>query len=437
MIKVTMFLMIVFINQVFAANYLDERYASARCQLDADLVKIVCDYRYSPALDVKDMRINISSQPVALDQKNIVNFSETQKKITVLLLLDISDPARSETVEKRYVDVINRILEKKTEYQEIGIATFDTELKFVASIGSSKDELKKSLSGIKASGMATEFYKNILASIDHLDKLPGERKSLIIFSDGKDEDKAYKREDVITAAAKAGVTFLGVGFHERESDLPYLQNIKWLTQRTFGSYFNNADLAKSTSFLNQPLGSFEKGGRITFPLPSKIYSRELVIELTTHDSQKVEIKSKISMPEDFGLFKKMTGFIVVYWVMSLIIILLLLLSIFATIKLIRKRKLNLIFGELEEFAGSQSKYVLKKGATRIGRGKDNDIVFSNDSISSNHAEIHRRREGGVFIVDLSSTNGVYVNDEKVSQFELSDGDLIEIGDVKLKFKVIL
>jgi len=91
---------------------------------------------------------------------------------------------------------------------------------------------------------------------------------------------------------------------------------------------------------------------------------------------------------------------------------------------------------LEEFAGSQSRHALKKVATRIGRGKDNDIVFLNDSISSNHAEIHRRREGGVFIVDLSSTNGVYVNDQKVSQFELSDGDLIEIGDVKLKFKAL-
>jgi hypothetical protein len=436
MIKVTMFLMIAFFNQVFAANLPDDRYASARCQLDADLTKIVCDYRYSPALDVKDMKINVSGQPVGLEQKNISNFSTTGAKLVTLILLDISDPARNETVDKKYKDIVNKILDKKTEYQEIGIATFDTEFRIVAPIGSSKEDLKKALAEVKASGMATEFYKNILASVELLKKTQGDRKGLVIFSDGKDEDKAYKREDVVSAAASSGITFLGVGFAERDADLPYLQNIEWLAHKTYGSYLNYVDISKNSNFLNHPLGGFEKGGRITFSPPSKIYSRELVIELTTNDSQKVDIKSKINMPSDEGFFKKLLGFLVVYWALISICVLVFIISLFAAIKLIRKKKFNSIFAELEEFAGSQSRHALKKVATRIGRGKDNDIVFLNDSISSNHAEIHRRREGGVFIVDLSSTNGVYVNDQKVSQFELSDGDLIEIGDVKLKFKAL-
>jgi DNA polymerase III gamma/tau subunit len=103
--------------------------------------------------------------------------------------LDISDPARNETVEKKYKDIVNKILDKKTEYQEIGIATFDTEFRIVAPIGSSKEDLKKGLAEVKASGMATEFYKNILASIELLKKTQGDRKGLVIFSDGKDEDK--------------------------------------------------------------------------------------------------------------------------------------------------------------------------------------------------------------------------------------------------------
>jgi hypothetical protein len=436
MIKVTIFLMIAFFNQAFATNLHDDRFASARCQLDADLTNIVCDYRYSPSLDVKDMKISVSGQPVVLEQKNISNFSTTGAKVTTLILLDISDPARNETVEKKYKDVVNKILDKKTEYQEIGIATFDTEFRIIAPIGSSKENLKKALAEVKASGMATEFYKNILASIELLKKSQGDRKGLVIFSDGKDEDKAYKREDVVSAAASSGITFLGVGFAERDTDLPYLQNIEWLTHKTYGSYLNYADISKNSNFLNYPLGGFEKGGRIIFSPPGKIYSRELVIELTTNDSQKVDIKSKINMPSDEGFLKKLLGFLVVYWALISICVLVFVIGLLAAIKLIRKKKSNSIFAELEEFAGNQSRHALKKVATRIGRGKDNDIVFLNDSISSNHAEIHRRREGGVFIVDLSSTNGVYVNDEKVSQFELSDGDLIEIGDVKLKFKAL-
>lgn len=57
----------------------------------------------------------------------------------------------------------------------------------------------------------------------------------------------------------------------------------------------------------------------------------------------------------------------------------------------------------------------------------------NDSISLHHAEIHRRREGDFFIVDLASTNGVFVNDEKVNQGELKSNDIIELGEVRLRF----
>ena len=61
------------------------------------------------------------------------------------------------------------------------------------------------------------------------------------------------------------------------------------------------------------------------------------------------------------------------------------------------------------------------------------MQLNNDSISSHHAEIHRRREGDFYIVDLASSNGVYVNGNKVNQLELHDGDLIELGEVRLHF----
>jgi pSer/pThr/pTyr-binding forkhead associated (FHA) protein len=70
---------------------------------------------------------------------------------------------------------------------------------------------------------------------------------------------------------------------------------------------------------------------------------------------------------------------------------------------------------------------------RIGRGKDNDIVLTNSSVSLNHAEIHRRREGGYYLVDLASTNGVFVNGEKAGNVTLKSGDVIELGEVSLQF----
>jgi hypothetical protein len=106
--------------------------------------------------------------------------------------------------------------------------------------------------------------------------------------------------------------------------------------------------------------------------------------------------------------------------------------------LTRRKKIeepSIEYAYLEEMSGAKTRHSLTKTAVRIGRSIDNDVHLPNDSISSHHAEIHRRREGGFYIVDLSSTNGVFVNEQEVTQTELNDGDLIELGEVRLHFYI--
>ncbi len=64
---------------------------------------------------------------------------------------------------------------------------------------------------------------------------------------------------------------------------------------------------------------------------------------------------------------------------------------------------------------------------RIGREPDNDIVVSDLSVSSRHAEL-RNVAGGYRIVDLGSTNGTFVNEQRVTAALLSDGDMVGLGD---------
>jgi hypothetical protein len=64
------------------------------------------------------------------------------------------------------------------------------------------------------------------------------------------------------------------------------------------------------------------------------------------------------------------------------------------------------------------------------------ISLKNETISSHHAEIQRRRTGDVFIVDLASANGVFVNENKITQMQLISGDVIELGEVRLRFESI-
>ena len=70
---------------------------------------------------------------------------------------------------------------------------------------------------------------------------------------------------------------------------------------------------------------------------------------------------------------------------------------------------------------------------RIGRSRDNELTLDDNSISRLHAEIHRYNNGNFFIMDMQSLNGIFINDEKVTNSKLHEGDIIEIGDIFLRF----
>ena len=71
--------------------------------------------------------------------------------------------------------------------------------------------------------------------------------------------------------------------------------------------------------------------------------------------------------------------------------------------------------------------------TVIGRAVENDIVITSKRVSREHTQI--RREGWrVFVEDMGSTNGTYLNNERISEpMQLQDGDQIQVGDVLFTF----
>jgi len=71
----------------------------------------------------------------------------------------------------------------------------------------------------------------------------------------------------------------------------------------------------------------------------------------------------------------------------------------------------------------------------IGRLEDNDIVIDGDSfISSHHARIEIRPEGA-WVVDLGSTNGCFVNGQRVAdERSVRKGDRIQVGSTVLEMR---
>lgn len=77
---------------------------------------------------------------------------------------------------------------------------------------------------------------------------------------------------------------------------------------------------------------------------------------------------------------------------------------------------------------------LDEEVTTIGAAPENTILLSEGGVSRKHAGI-RRLHGGYELADLGSTNGVYVNGEKVAKRMLVLGDVIRIGTTEIVFKV--
>ena len=77
---------------------------------------------------------------------------------------------------------------------------------------------------------------------------------------------------------------------------------------------------------------------------------------------------------------------------------------------------------------------LAKDRTTLGRRPYNDIVVDNLAISGEHAVLHMIG-GDVYLEDLNSTNGTYVNGQRVARCVLSEGDLVTLGHSDFRFIV--
>ncbi|QHE88622.1 FHA domain-containing protein [Hydrogenophaga sp. BPS33] len=75
---------------------------------------------------------------------------------------------------------------------------------------------------------------------------------------------------------------------------------------------------------------------------------------------------------------------------------------------------------------------LTKDRTTLGRRPYNDIVIDNLAVSGEHA-VMQMSGMDVFLEDLNSTNGTYVNGKAIKKQQLQNGDSVEIGKYKIKF----
>jgi pSer/pThr/pTyr-binding forkhead associated (FHA) protein len=73
---------------------------------------------------------------------------------------------------------------------------------------------------------------------------------------------------------------------------------------------------------------------------------------------------------------------------------------------------------------------LEKDVTTLGRSADCDIRIPVDSCSRKHCEF-RRQDDALVLKDLNSANGTYLNNERVTESQVSAGDQVTVGPVSM------
>ena len=449
-------------------------------------------YRLVPSVEVSSTEVAVGGKPV---ESRATPYADNPLNLSALMIL--VDNSTGSTAHPRNLTLeankqaISEILNRARPNMQIGLSTFANDLVPVAPIGAPFADIQKGLPQIKADGLGTRLYLRGMDAINQLAKVKGDRKALLIFSDGKDEDTGYTLENLIDAAKKSKIILLAVGCPERQQDIPALGNLQRAANETLGFYDQMQLVPNGQRVVpkNPPamadaiLRAFVGGGEVVASLKNVDAAAQVTVSLTTKEGQKLEqtlqrpinaatpspsptptptasaTPSSPPAPKPTPVPKEGLDFAIdwasrnMVWVVVCGIAILGIFSILLiAIRGGRKKKPSptpqipltggrqvpapapaLAYLVLQD--SESTRLSIKKTATRIGRRADNDIVFSNDSISGHHAELHMGRDGAFAITDLGSSNGIIVNGARVPQSPLKDGDIVEIGEVRFRFTI--
>ena len=76
---------------------------------------------------------------------------------------------------------------------------------------------------------------------------------------------------------------------------------------------------------------------------------------------------------------------------------------------------------------------LKAEKTTIGRVEDNTFQIAEPSVSSHHCEVLLRGKD-VVVRDLNSTNGSYINGEKITESVMKPGQILRLGQIEMRLE---
>lgn len=426
---------------------------------------LACSYRPLMAQTVTSITPRLMGDELGLSTR--VDYPATDSITAILILVDTSDPGRQDVLNIN-TSQIQQMLDKTRPHQRFGLATFDKELILRAPIGSPVSAVASAAAGLEASGLTTELYRNTIKAIEILGESNADRRLLVLFSDGQAEDKAYFHDDVINVARRHGVIINSLGFPRSTALSVALQTVRRLSEETGGRYVESDNsYALAADFLAAPFANADRGGHFILDLAEtgRTARDSVALDLRFNtNSAAITVRLPVFLPAppppqplpaattppapavQTVIQARDPGYaeLLLWYGVPIALVILIMLTLLTLFTLSRRHKpqvpaSRISYADIKPLAylitqdEKGENYPVTSATWRIGRSMDNEMTIDDNSISRRHAEIQRETNGQFVVYDRGSTNGVYVNNRKVSRHLLTEGDIIEIGDVFLRF----
>ena len=442
----------------------------------ADQGRLDCKYRLlipEPPLNIRAT----GADDAVLDISNMRSYPWAGAKTAVLFVIDTSDPARENVVQNN-IKHIKLLLNSIPANYEVGLATFDKDLRVEAPVGAPVSRIITAMNSIHAVGKTTELYRSMLRAIELLKNIQADRKAIFLFSDGQAEDKAYFHQDVVRSARLNNVIINGLGYPRSVSLSVALQTLRRLSEETGGVYVeSDSEYNLPKTFLDSPYDNLDTGGEFSVDLgklaKKNVARQSITITLGT-DIGDISAQVPVSFstvaspvrpatpaitavsprttpaqaPEIRIISQEPEAEEINLWLWYGIPIALGILIVMVLIILIGTFQQKAVKIPAAPAPGAATfkpyaylvvqdekgtRYPITNTTWRVGRTRDNELALQDKSVSRRHAEIHRYSNGTFVIFDVDSLNGVYVNDEKIKKKKLEEGDIVEIGDIIMRF----
>lgn len=455
--------LITFANAVSAFSQLTDT-VDIHCAQDHE--QLHCDYR--TLLVGQPVSLSVSHNETVFPTINEAIHADQTLTTAILFLVDVSDPARQNVIDQNKAHIQTLLGSTNHDYQ-FGLAVFDKTMRIHSSVDQPLSSLHTALTNLKAEGYTTEFYRGLLKAIDYLATVDAARKVIIVFSDGQAEDQAYFHTDVVKAARQSRIIVNSIGYPRSLALSVALQTLRRISEETGGIYketnihyqlpkadirqlLDNIKQSHSVSFdlTNNPSETIAltiqaATASQTFSIPVKVHIKPVADPIQTTPQPLIQTPPALSPAETLATTQPRNtllwhGLPMILITIAIVLLFILFLiwrqnskaasdAVSAPAKNDDKAYAYLII----ENDPAMPRHPITSLIWRIGRSGNNELKIDDVSISRQHAEIHKNHDGTFDIVDTNSKNGVYINNEQIKNAILNEGDVIEIGDIVLRF----